>query len=101
MGIHFWFKDVGRSMKSPKRYVWEERTDWDSDDATEILQGSVRRRGRYRGAYQDIEVLSGNAFISSIDTADLKDSYKLIARVLQEDIRQKDKTSNGDTVLAA
>ncbi|PBK82206.1 hypothetical protein ARMGADRAFT_1038807 [Armillaria gallica] len=29
---------------------------------------------------------SWNTFISSIDTADLKDSYKLISRVLQEDI---------------
>ncbi len=44
---------------------------------------------------------SWNAFISSIDTADLKDSYKLIARVLQEDIWQKDKTSNRDTMLVA
>jgi hypothetical protein len=45
---------------------------------------------------------SWNAFISSIDTTALKDSFKLIARVLQEDSRIKEKEgSSQSTALAA
>lgn len=44
---------------------------------------------------------SWNSFISSVDTADLKDSYKLISRILQEDIRLREKTSDSTMALAA